>query len=123
MTTMTLTALIAQYNELATAAGKPTRKGFDSKAKAEAAIKSFGKGAKMKIAKVAKTGKTVTVHEKGPRGFKFGEVWLQSIRDGAGVALKAANLPKLRETATAYNVTLTKDLNQAEMAAAIAKAI
>lgn len=121
---MTLNDLIAKYNTLAAAAGLPTRKGFDNKAKAEAAIASLtGKGAKLKVAKAAKTAKVVKVHEKGPRGFKFGPVWLQSIRDGAGVALKPANLPKLRETAQAYGVTLTKDLNQAEMAAAIARAI
>ena len=123
---MTLNDLIAKYNTLAIAAGLPTRKGFDNKAKAEAAIASLtgkGKGAKLKVAKAAKTAKVVKIREKGPRGFKFGPVWLQSIRDGAGVALKPANLPKLRETAQAYSVTLTKDLNQAEMAAAIAKVI
>lgn len=123
---MTLKDLIAKYNTLATAAGLPTRKGFDNKAKAEAAIASLigkGAGAKLKVAKAAKTAKVVKVNEKGPRGFRFGPVWLQSIRDGVGVALKPANLPKLRETAQVYGVTLTEDLSQAEMAAAIAKVI
>ena len=123
---MTLNDMITEYNTLATAAGLPTRAGFDNKAKAEAAIaalSSKSNGAKLKVAKAAKTAKVVKINEKGPRGFKFGPVWLQSIRAGVGVALKPANLPKLRETAQAYGVTLTEDLNQVEIAAAIARVI
>jgi hypothetical protein len=117
---MTLNDLIAKYNELAAAQGLPTRKGFDNKAKAEAAVAQLQLGAKVKIAKVKRA---VRQHEKGPRGFKFGPVWMSSIRLGRGVAMKPQNMPKLIETARHFGVKVTKDLNQAEVTAAIAKAI
>ena len=117
---MTLSQLIAKYNEVATQVGKPTRKSFDSKAKAEAAIKSItpkvSKGASLKIKKV------VATREKGPRGFKFGPKWMQSIMTGKGIALQAQNLPKLKDTATYKGISITDDLTQAEIAAMIAKA-
>lgn len=121
MTTVTLATLIAQYNELATAAGLPTRKGFDNKAAAEAAIAALTpkKGAKLKIAKVRKAAE---VRAKGPRGFKFGPKWIASIVEGKGIALKPANLPKLLDTAAFKNVEVTPDLTQAEIASMVAKA-
>ena len=127
MTTMTMSQLVAKYNELAAKVGKPARKGFDNKTAAEGAIgaltlmlKSESKGAKLKIAKAKRS---VTVHEKGPRGFKFGPVWMESIRTGKGVALKPQNMPKLMETAQHFSVDLTPDLDQREIAAAIAQTI
>lgn len=117
----TLNELITSYNSLATAAGLPTRKGFESKAKAEAAIASLKpKKSKSASLKIRKAG---AVHEKGPRGFKFGPVWIASIVAGKGIALKAANLPKLKDTATTYGVNVTSDLTQDEIASAIAKAM
>jgi hypothetical protein len=122
---LTLAALVAQYNELATAAGKPTRKSFDSKALAQAAIKSLTPkkarktGAEIKV-RAART--PAAPHAAGPRGFKFGPVWVKSIVEGKGVALKVANLPKLLDTAKAKGVEVTEDLTQAEIAAAVAKA-
>lgn len=116
--------MIAKYNELAIAAGKPTRKGFDSKLKAAAAIAALqltsNKGAKVKIAKAKRE---VKVHEAGPRGFIFGPVWVQSVRDGKGVALKPQNLPKLRLHAQKVGAEVTEDLSQAEIAALVAKAM
>jgi|SRR5579859_3614509 len=123
---LTLTQLIAKYNELATAAGVATRKGFESKAKAEAAIAALSKTT-TKTAKASgatlRVRKAAAVREKGPRGFKFGPVWLASIAAGKGVALKPANIKKVLETAEAKGVTVTKDLTQAEIVALIAKAI
>jgi hypothetical protein len=118
---MTLNELIAKYNELAQAAGKPPRKSFDSKAKAEAAIAALQpKGSNLKVKKARATA---PVREAGPRGFKFGPVWLASIVAGAGIALKPQNLPKLIETAKFKGVKVTKDLSQAEIAAAVAKTL
>jgi hypothetical protein len=118
----TLTQLVATYNELATAAGKPTRKSFESKAKAEAAIAGLqpSTGAKLKVKRVRKTAE---VHAKGPRGFKFGPKWLASIAEGKGIALNPINFPKLLDTATFKNVEVTPDLTQAEVAAMVAKAL
>ena len=117
----TLTALIATYNELALAAGKPTRKSFDSKAKAEAAIAALKPAAKGAALKVRKARTPAAIREKGPRGFKFGPVWLASISEGKGVALKPQNLPKLKDTAQHYGLEVTDDLNQAEIVALVAK--
>lgn len=122
---MTLNELIAKYNALAASVGMPTRKGFDNKSKAEASLNTIleivkaksGEGAKLKIRKAAQ------VHQKGPRGFKFGPIWMRSISEGKGVALKPQNMPKLLETATFKGIQVTPDLSQAEVAAAIAKAL
>ena len=120
---LTLTQLIAKYNELATAAGVATRKGFESKAKAEAAIAALSKTTKKASGATLRVRKAGAVREKGPRGFKFGPVWLASIAAGKGVALKPANIAKVLETAQAKGVTVTKDLTQLEIVALIAKAI
>lgn len=123
--TTTLTALIAKYNELATAAGRATRKGFDNKTKALEAIASLEALLKPKASKGAalKVRKATSVRTKGPRGFKFGPVWMRSIAEGKGIALKPQNLPKLLETATFKDVTVSADLSQPEIAAAIAKTL
>jgi hypothetical protein len=115
----TLKELVAEYNTLASAAGKPTRKGFDSKALAEAAIMAL----RPKASATIKVRKATAVREKGPRGFKFGPVWMQSIRDGKGVALKPQNMPKLLDTAAFMGVNVRNDQPQAEIAMAIAKVI
>jgi hypothetical protein len=121
----TLNDLISQYNALATAAGLATRRSFESKAKAEAAIAALSKTTKPKIASGAtlRVRKAGAVREKGPRGFKFGPVWLASIKSGKGVALKPTNIKKVLETAEAKGVTVSKDLTQAAIVALIAKAI
>ena len=116
----TLNELVAKYNELATAKGLATRKSFDNKAKAEAAIAALKPAKKGAALRVRKAG---AVHQKGPRGFTFGPVWLASIKAGEGVALKAVNLPKLLETAKAFGVSVTADLDQTEVAKLVAKAV
>jgi hypothetical protein len=117
----TLAKLVATYNVLALAAGKPERKSFDNKTVAELAIKSLtpkkSTGAALKIRKAAQT------REAGPRGFQFGPVWIKSIVDGAGIALKVSNLPKLLATAASKGIEVTKDLTQAEIVAMVAKAV
>lgn len=118
----TLAQLIASYNELATAAGKPTRKGFDNKAAAEAAIKAIKKDAR-KAGGQVKVRAAAKARVAGPRGFSFGPVWMESIKAGAGIALQAANMPKLLATAEKYGVEITADLTQDEVAKMVAKAI
>jgi alpha-D-ribose 1-methylphosphonate 5-triphosphate synthase subunit PhnH len=151
---MTLNELIAKYNALATVAGLPTRKWFENKAKAEAAIAEVeaktkatitedkaetevaitevkaeeaiaeftekSKGAKLKI---AKSMRTVKVHEKGPRGFRFGPVWMSSIKEGKGIALSPANMPKLLDTAAHFGVSVDNKASQADIVAAVAAVI
>lgn len=80
----------------------------------------FGKKTKAASVKIRKAG---AVHAAGPKGFKFGPVWVASVVAGAGVALKPANLPKLVDHATHLGVEVTPDLTQVEIASAIAKAI
>ncbi len=123
--TTTLTALIAKYNELAARASRPTRKGFDNKTKALEAIASLEALLKPKARKgaVLKVRKATSVRAKGPRGFKFGPVWMRSITEGKGIALKPQNLPKLLETANFKGVMVSADLSQPEIAAAIAKTL
>ncbi len=117
----TLNELITQYNTLATAAGVATRKGFESKAKAEAAIATLTKTTKKASGATLRVRKAGAVHEKGPRGFKYGPVWLTSIRNSKGVALKPSNLPKLREHAASAGVASTG--TSEEIVALLAKAI
>ena len=133
---MTLAQLLAKYNELATSLGQPTRKGFDNKSKAEAGIAmltrlldarlAIDSAVKLRNAMrggALKVRKAKNVRVKGPRGFKFGPVWMRSIADGKGIALMPQNMPKLLETATFKNVSVSADLSQAEIVAAIAKTL
>lgn len=80
-------------------------------------LATAGSSAKVKV----RSRKAVVLHQRGPRGFKFGPVWMRSIIEGKGVALKPQNLPKLRETATFHGVQVTEDLSQVEIANEIAK--
>lgn len=139
--TMTLSALIAFYNTLAIAAGAPVRKSFESKAKAQAAIKALqeqvkttleapaakpagaAKAPKAATLKIKAVRKAAKVREAGPRGFKFGAVWTESVKAGVGVALKPANMPKLEAMAMELKVTVKDGADQAELAAAIAQAL
>src|SRR5271154_3233853 len=119
----TLNELISQYNTAAVAAGQATRKSFENKAAAEAAIATLTKTTTKTSGATLRVRKAGAVRQKGPRGFKFGPVWLASITSGKGVALKPANIAKVLETAQAKGVTVTKDLTQLEIVALIAKAI
>ena len=120
-TTMpTLADLIATYNTLAVAAGLPTRKGFDNKAKALAAIAALQPAPKAATLRVRKAG---AIRAKGPRGFKIDSpAWLRSIAAGKGIALSPSNLPKLLDTADAKGITVSADMTPADIAAAIAAA-
>ena len=117
----TLTDLINTYNTLAGAAGLPTRKGFDNKAKAEAAIAALAPAPKAATLRVRKAG---AVRAKGPRGFKVDSpAWLRSIADRKGIALSPSNLPKLLDTASVKGVSVSADMPQAEIVALVAAAI
>lgn len=65
--------------------------------------------------------KSTKLHEEGPRGFKFGPVWLGSIRAQKGIALSPSNLPKLKKTAAQYGVDSSQD--QEAIVAALAKIV
>ena len=101
----TLNELVARYNELAVAAGKPTRKSFDNKAKAEAAIKELTPSKR-------RTPRTAKVHEKGPRGWIFGPKWLISVKSASGIATKMQNLPKLIDFAQSLGVSVKSGTSQ-----------
>lgn len=74
-------------------------------------------GATLRVRKASK------VHQEGPRGFRFGPVWLASIKAAKGVALLQSNLPKLKKTADHYGVKYDDNTSQEELVAAVAKAI
>lgn len=97
----TMNDLVSAYNTLATSLGMPTRKGFDNKAKAEAAIKSLKRKSSGGALRVRKAG---AVRKAGPRGFRFGPVWIASIKSGDGIAYSPRNLPKLRQMGEAYGI-------------------
>jgi len=137
----TLNEMIAIHNELAAKVGAPARKGFDNKAKAEAAInvlkakvaaqeaEAAAQQAAQQVEAVVAAARPrrlrgeIKIHERGPRGFKFGPVWIASVIAGHGVALMRQNLPKLQDHARTVGVQVTPDLNQAEIAAMVAKAV
>ncbi len=122
-TTKTLADLVAEFNTLATAAGEKTRKSFENKTVAEAAIKALKKTAGKSKGGAIKIRKAGATRNPGPGGFKFGPVWLESITAGKGIAMSVANLPKLLATAAHYEVEVTSDLTQEEIAKSVAKAI
>lgn len=130
----TLNEMIALHNELAAKVGVPARKGFDNKTKASAAVDALkakvavmeaeaAQQAETKVTRTSRVRGEIKVHERGPRGFKFGPVWVASVVAGRGVALMRQNLPKLSEHAQMVGVQVTPDLNQAEIAVMIAKTV
>lgn len=124
----TMNDLVTRYNVLAKLAGLPLRKGFDNKAKAEAAIKAADLGTKAKSkpksAAALRVRKAGAVRTAGPRGFKFGPVWLASVKAGNGPALSPRNLPKLVLTGEAYGIPGASNFkDQAKLAAKIAEAL
>lgn len=110
---LTLSAMIANYNTLATKAGLPTRKSFDNKAKAAAAI--------AEVTKLTKAAKTKVSNTEN--GFRFGPVWQESIIAGSGVALREVNRPKLEAAVKHFNVTVPENASIDQLAAAIANVI
>jgi hypothetical protein len=119
--TEVITAALADPLEAAPAATEQTAEAPVAKVKAQRKPKIENAGAALKVKKARAT--SATIHEKGPRGFKFGPVWLKSIAEGKGVALKPANFPKLKDHAAAAGIEVTADLTQAEIATAIAKTL
>lgn len=57
----------------------------------------------------------------GPRGYRFGPVWLKSIAEGRGIATHPSNLPKLLATAASRRVNIPKDMPQEEIVRLVAK--
>src|SRR5579859_2205679 len=76
---------------------------------------------------VTKRIKTVkkSVHRAGPRGFRYGAVFLKSVAEGKGVAVRPANLPKLLSLAKATGVQVPnrKDTTPRDIAEAIKPAL
>lgn len=62
----------------------------------------------LKILSTNLVSREVDLHEEGPRGFNLGPKWIQSIKDGKGIAMYPSNLPKLVKTAEVYNVPPAK---------------
>lgn len=67
----------------------------------------------------------VKITAAGPRGFRLGPVWLKSIAEVKGAALKSANLPKLLATADVKGVTVPrgKNVSQRDVVEALSKAL
>jgi hypothetical protein len=76
--------------------------------------------AKKVARKGASTRRTATVVTAGPRGFRFGEVWNDSVKAGEGVAMAPANINKLYAHADSLGISYDK---RSVDAAALAKQI
>lgn len=66
--------------------------------------------------KTRKTRGTAAIVEPGPRGFRFGSTYVQSIIDGAGIAAKDSNKKKLiafAETVGVSGITMKTDVTDA----------
>lgn len=116
----TMNDLVSSYNALATQLGLPTRKGFDNKAKAAAALKALKSQARKSSGAARRVRKAGAVRTAGPRGFRFGPVWIASVKSLSGIALAPCNFPKLRQMGDAYGIdgSLTA-MNQLELAETI----
>jgi len=57
----------------------------------------------------------------GPRGYRFGPVWLKSIAEGKGIAVHPSNLPKLLATAASRKVNIARNMPQEEIARLVAR--
>ena len=91
---------------------------FDpTKALAEAT--KFAQKAPVATGKATKVGK-VAIQQEGPRGFRFGPVWMKAIRECSGIAIKPANAPKLFGTAAHFGITPNPDETLRELCARIA---
>ena len=80
--------------------------------------------------KVAKTNEPKAPREprrqatavvEGPRGFRFGEVWNNSVKSQTGVAMLVANRAKLLKQAAEHNISYGADDSAEEIAKKIAK--
>ena len=100
----TMNDLVSEYNTLATELGRPARKGFDNKAKAEAALKALKALKRKSSGGALRVRKAGAVRSAGPRGFRFGPVWIASIKSGDGIAYSPRNFPKLRQMGEAYGI-------------------
>lgn len=107
--------------ELATQFGEASDEAFVEVKGSKAKVTKKAAGAK----KVARQGreprKTAAVVSEGPRGFRFGDVWNQSIKDGAGVAFMNANRNKLLKHAESLGITFDKKDESADIAKRIAR--
>lgn len=117
----------AGQEELNAQLGEPNEEEFPemtTKTASKTSRKSAAGGkAHTKQRTVAKRGSSprrqAATVEAGPRGFRFGEVWNQSIKDGAGPAFRPANINKLKAHADELGITYDRN----DDAAAIAKKI
>jgi hypothetical protein len=83
-----------------------------------------GRAKAAKTPKAPREPKDPVIRNKGPRGFRVDSpAWLASIMACKGIALSAANMPKLLDTAAVHNVEITDDLTQAEIVEKISKAL
>lgn len=120
----TLAELISTYNQMALAQGLATRKSFDNKAKAEAAIAAIMPAPAPEVVKVRRPRQPAPVRLEGPRGFRTNSpAWVRSIMAGKGVAFIAPTLPKLIATAKVHGVNVPEGATQAEIGALIANAL
>ena len=62
-----------------------------------------------------------TAVTEGPRGFRFGEVWNNSVKSQTGVAMLLANRAKLLKQAAEHNITHGADDSAEDIAKKIAK--
>lgn len=91
----------ADTQSASTSASSPAKKAAK---KANASAKGAG-GEKPKFAKQGRTKRETKVVQPGPRGFRFGDKWNESVQAGEGIAMLESNRPKLLAQATELGVT------------------
>ena len=94
------------------------------KTAAEAEAAKVAETPAVAVEKVKKPGRirsTRTI-EAGPRGFRFGGKWMESVAAGTGIAVHPTFFAKLKAHAASVNVEVAEGVTPVELAALIAAA-
>jgi hypothetical protein len=124
-THMTKEAIAEKYGEVEAAEGEKipaADAGGSKKARTKSSSKKAASGkatAKSEKKPRAPRGE-VKVVEAGPRGFRFGRKWNESVQAGEGIACHPAHINKLKAHAEAVGYKGSLDVDAAKLCAAIA---
>jgi len=115
---ITVAMLVAKAIELNPALTEETAKLLikSAGAKSYKRVEEAVNAAKVEKKTTRKAKGEVTMVEPGPRGFRFGSTYIQSVIDGGPIALKEANKLKLiafAETIGVAGINLKSDIEEA----------
>lgn len=77
-------------------------------------IRSFPKLERI-VTEMIKQRQVQTRKFSSKSGFRFGPVWLASVKNGKGIAAKPQNFPKLIETARLQNIEIPSNIDQIQL--------